>query len=578
MKWVAIIVAKNHRKNERKQQENIQSMKTNCKRVDLLITAGLNIIFFIAFVFVIGVKYETNDDLALSLLVEGAYGDRTPYMIYSNVLWGELLVGLYTLVPAIKWYLVVMFFMLFVAHSVTTYINIRLQGRRVGLVTSTLMLLFLGYCSYSMFQYSRIAPVVTASGLLLLFYAIEYAEKKCEKTICLVVGTIMVVWSSLIRFQMFALAVVLAGGAIGVYKVWQIFIEKKKDWLKQICVYVAVFGTVGALSLVCLVIDKMYYTSDGWQYYQEFNQIRTELWDYGFPDYASNEKVYNSVGIDEQEFAYYLDWNMDEEYMTMECLNTIADAKPDKSFDLFGFLSAFPKRYFIISVFILFLIISIIAFAINWKNIYFILFEGLAVMTFEAYFYYIGRYGIARIDNAMWMVASIVIMYVISSSGKLEERWNVTWKNVVLSIGAIGVLFIADFVRVPLIYEGDTGSSKAFFEEIALDDEHLYIMTSEAPKPYYAFDFWEPSQLGELSNIYNLYGWEFNHETKKAVLTEYGITNVYKDALNNESVYFVAQDQRESLQTYIQANYDANAYLETVRVVDGVEVLRLCSN
>ena len=103
-------------------------MKINCKRVDLLIATGLNIVFFIAFVFVIGVKYETNDDLALSLLVEGAYGQRTPYMIYSNVLWGKLLVWLYTLIPTIKWYLVLLFFMLFVAHLATTYINIRLQG------------------------------------------------------------------------------------------------------------------------------------------------------------------------------------------------------------------------------------------------------------------------------------------------------------------------------------------------------------------------------------------------------------------------------------------------------------------
>lgn len=553
-------------------------MKINCKSVDLLIAVGWNIIFFIAFVFVIGVKYETNDDLALSLLVEGAYGQRTPYMIYSNVLWGTLLVWLYTLIPTIKWYLVLLFFMLFVAHLATTYINIRLQGRKVGLVTSTLMLLFLGYCTYGMFQYSRIAPVVTASGLLLLFYAIEHAEAKCERKICLVIGTIMAVWSSLIRFQMFALAVVLAGGAIGLYKVWQIFKEKKKDWLKQIGVYVAVFGTVGALSLVCLVIDKMQYTSDEWQYYQEFNQLRTELWDYGFPEYSSNEEVYNSVGIDELDFDYYECWNMDEEYMSIETLNAIVDAKPDKTFNLIGFLSAFPKRYFILSVFILFLILSIAAFGINWRNIYFIFFEGMAVMAFEAYFYYINRYGIARIDNGMWMVASMVIMYVISDAARLEEIWNVTWKTVALSVAAIGIIFVADFVRVPLEYEDETGSSKTFYAEITTDDEHLYVMTSEAPKLYYAFDFWEPSQVGDFSNVYNIYGWEFNHETKKSVLADYGITNVYRDAINNESVYFVAHEQREILQEYIQANYDSNAYLKTVKVVDGIEILRLCSN
>lgn len=553
-------------------------MKADSKRKDLLIALGLNIIFFIAFVFVIGPKYETNDDLALSFLVEGAYGTRTPYMVYSNVLWGKLLVALYSLMPMIKWYVVLMLGMLYTAFTGMTYMILRLQGKKVGTVVSTAVLLFLGYYSYVVFQYSRIAPVVTAVGLLLLFYGIEHAETKCEKRICFVVGTLMAVWGSLVRFQMFAVAVVLAGGAIGLYKVWTIWKAKETDWLKQIGTYVAVFGTVGVLGLGCLVVDKMSYSSEEWKYYNEFNAVRTELWDYGFPDYAENADAFEAIGVSEKDYEYYQTWNMDEESMTIENLQTIADKKPEKSFNLFGYLSVFPKYFFSISVFIVFLIVSIIALDLSWKNLYFILFEGAAIMVFEAYFYYIGRYGIARVDNGMWMVAVLTLVYAISKDlVKVEDALALTWKKVIFLVGAVAILFVADFVRVPLVLDGIVNESKTFYEEIKKDDEHLYIMTAKAPKLYYGFDIWEPSELGELSNVYNAFGWEFNHEVKSAALDEYDISNIYRDTINNEKVYFVTNDENEILQTYIQENYDANARLVKVREVEGVAIYSLCS-
>ena len=75
-----------------------------------------------------------------------------------------------------------------------------------------------------------------------------------------------------------------------------------------------------------------------------------------------------------------------------------------------------------------------------------------------------------------------------------------------------------------------------------------------------------------------LSGKQLPRETKKDVLYNFGISNVYRDAINNEDVYFVAEHHSVMLQTYIQENYDPNAYLVPVRVVDSVEILRVYSN
>ena len=546
-------------------------MNKRMKKTDFLLAFGMNLLFFIIYTCCFELVHESNDDIAISYMLEGVYGESSPYLVYQNILWGKFVMLFYALIPTVKWYLVLMYFMLFCAFLSLTYIFLRVQGKKMGLVSGVAMLLFCGYQLYVVFQYSRIAPMATAAGLLLLFYMIEYADTKIEKIICLVVGIVLSVWGSLIRFPMFAVAVVLVCGAIGLYRVWQIIREKRADWLKQIGVYVAVFGTVGVLSFGCYLMDHLAYsTNETWSEYTVFNEVRTELWDYGFPDYYANQQGYLELGISQNDIVYYCSWNMDEEIMTTEFLQMIADMKPAKTFRLGAFLSIFPMNFLGIGVFLLFGLMAVGAFILNKKNAFFAIYEFVCVMIFEAYFFYINRYGIARVDWAMWMVALVALMYGMSDDmARLREK---SWKWPLVMIVAVTLFFVADYVRTPIVVDGTTGTSKMFYEEVSQDDEHLYIMLSSTPRIYYAYDFWEPSEKGAFSNVYNAYGWEFNVPIKKAVLQNYGVSNVYRDSINNEKVYFATSMQYANLQAYIQENYDANAILYYEKEIEGIPI------
>ena len=210
------------------------------------------------------------------------------------------------------------------------------------------------------------------------------------------------------------------------------------------------------------------------------------------------------------------------------------------------------------------------AITINWKNLYFAIYGFAGVMIFEAYFYYIGRCGIARVDCSMWMLACIALAFGITED--LKALTLQSWGHVVAAIGVVGVLFVGDLVRTDVYTDGVVGSSKEVYQQIREDKEHLYIVTSFAPRIYYAYDFWEPCAQGDFSNIYNSYGWEFNVPVKKAVLEEYGIENLYRDSINNEKVYFVADVQQELLQLYIQENYNPNAILVYEKEIAGVTI------
>lgn len=384
----------------------------------------------------------------------------------------------------------------------------------------------------------------------------------------------MAVWGSMIRFPVFGIAVVITGGSIGLHKVWILFREKKEGWVQEIGTYVAVFGTVGALSLGCYVYDSVQYSSDEyWAEYVEYNEVRTELWDYGFPDYKENVWLYLSMGLSPNDYAFYTSWNVDSEHFTMDALYTLVDAKTEKEFVLTSFLEVFPRLFEQYNVYTMFVILALIAIGLNRKNLYFGLYGFLVVMTIEGVFMYLGRCGYSRIDCGMWMAALFGLVYGVSES--LKTFKDISWKWVALIVGAAVALSNAHIPQAGYETSGKVASTKTEYEYISNDKEHLYIVLSLAPSVYYGFDYWEPCELGELSNVYNAFGWEQKMKVKDAILENYGIENIYKDSINNDNVYFVTGSQKDTLETYVQQHYDAEAYLEWVGQINETDIWAL---
>ncbi len=75
--------------------------------------------------------YRTNDDPGMLLLAAGqVYVDEpTPYLVFSNHLWGQLLASLYTWWPGLPWYRVLQLAVQLVAGATLVYVAL---GRRVS--------------------------------------------------------------------------------------------------------------------------------------------------------------------------------------------------------------------------------------------------------------------------------------------------------------------------------------------------------------------------------------------------------------------------------------------------------------
>lgn len=546
---------------------------------DSYIALGLNVIFFVIFLCLFQIHFETNDDNAMALMAEGAYGGYTSHLVFENLIWGKVVNVLAGLFPAVKWYLVLQYGMIFMAFTFVSYIFIRLQGRKAGLVSSLFLLMVFGYQTYVVFQWTRTAAVTTIGGIIILAFGLEKARKRWEKLVFLTVGALLCIFGSMIRFQFFMVCAVLTGGII-LIRFWEIFRKKPEGWKRRLGSYLLVFGAVACGSVVIFGADRLYYQkNEEWKYYLEYNQLRADLWDRGFPDYEENRDLYESLGISESDMQYYHCWNMDTELLPAETLQKLVEAKKEQkgitAEMIKNYFKEYPAQFLSMPLFAFFLMLSLIAIALNKRNLYFVAYEFVAVMAFEFYFFVINRYGLPRIDAGMWMSSIAVVLYGMSEDiGKIQVKSR---KWIAVLCGVVLAMNLSTFHENRELEEISTDLSRNFFELVSGDEEKLYIfsMHSEPFKLETSYDFWEPARLGDAANVYYMGGWEFNVPVMEHMLRRYNVDNIYRDSINNGNVLIVADSDAELMQNYIKENYDETANLIFLKDIDGAKIWRI---
>lgn len=549
---------------------------------NLLISILLNTVSLLIYIVFFNISFETNDDVMMAFIAEGIFGEGSSHLVFSNLILGKIIKLLAGWFPNVKWYCVIYMFMIFAAFCAMTYVLIQLQGKHIGIISSIFLITVLGYNSYVIFQFTRTAAITVTGGAVLLFYALDHAKMKYEKIISVVCGASLVVFGSMVRFEMFGICVIAFAG-IGLYKILILLKEIPGGGIWGFISYIIVFGVTISLSLVLYIADRNYYLKHTeWSEYLEYNKLRGELWDLGFPEYEDNEELYQSLEISMNDFLYYDTWNMDIYKMSIETLRTLVNAKEKRTFDIEmikEFLEIYPKAFFMRTIFSFFLMVSIIAIALNKKNVMLMIYSLLVNVLFVFYLFYINRYGVSRVEISLWFPAIASMLYFISPD---LRNINIHSKKIIgviiaIIIAANSSTFVVKILSKPTMYnEG----AKEFFELLSQNDDDLYIFSMWS-KPYKLterYSFWEPSQKKDAKNIYYAGGWNFNLPFMYKLLEHYNIKNVYSDSIDNPNVFWVTGTDDKMLQTYIQENYNSNAALQLIKIIDGEKIYQVREN
>ena len=522
--------------------------------------------------------FETNDDIGLMNLVNGAKKVYDPHMVYSNYVWGLILSVCYRICQWMPWYTLGEYALLFLAFTAIVYVIVCRAGNISSLWIGILTISVFGYEGYVKFQYTKTAGIVSAAGFFLLFYALEEEKIRWKELVC---GYGLAAFGFMIRSDQFlAEAAVISG--ICVMLLLQLFFSesavRKRLFCHDIVAAAVLFLFIGGLYM----IDQRAYASQEWQEYKEYNEARTELFDYGFPGYSSNKEVYESLGIDQVAYRMIKGWNhMDSELFTVETMKQLIALKKPKQInqDFFQrFFERFPFRFTTIPSFWSFLILFFCTLC--WgkhtkKEVPALIYEIFVIMAVYFLLFYRGRYLYNRVDVGLWLAASLVVLWTMTG----ENEWFSSRSGILLVAAVLCVSQNTGRRNWKANTEdkySEMQEKKALLEEIHSDQEHLYLFkvgTISLTKAYGVFDS-IPYGIGE--NMYPLGGWSAKTPVYSAALDQYQVKNPFRDLINSEKVYIIDNKIDDTVE-YIQKHYDENAQAIMVSEIGSYKVYSIQS-
>lgn len=518
---------------------------------EILLALGLTLGLMAAFKLFGVLVYDTNDDTIMASLSYGYYGVPEEKLIYIHPLLGTFMAALQRTMPAFPWYYLVELGIL--GLSITALYWMVLRRKEIKQVLPELAVLTVLLVQTMLFrlQYTKIAGCASAAGMLLMFQAAEDRRRWWGY----LPGILLSLLGFCLRDTAFAMVMIPMVG-VGMQLLLRCRIkEEKRAGALALC-FLSLFALCGLL----IWNKNQSYSDAQWQNYQKYNRLRTELMDYGFPDYSENRSLYESLGITEEDLTLYKSWDFgDPERFTVEKMQALCQAKKAAGFSLRELLSSAKASVrglmsydFSAGV----LVAALLAFTFGGrKSLPLTLYELLALFGAETWMMYTGRGLRERVDGALVISVCMVLLIICcrGTENKMSRR------GCALLAAAIVLCQVPDFLaRKDDAMERYVGAAhlQAAFQVMSKDKDTFYFTrTDELPPdrmPGRQGDF------GYYSNIGTLGGWLTQSPYILERNAARGIKNPFRDMVNSDSIRLVSNDVQPVL-NYICRYYAPNA-------------------
>ena len=521
-------------------------------------------------------SFETNDDIVFAELGSGLRGVKDAHLVFQNYGLGMIYRLLYGVTGRLPWYTIVQYMILFVAFTVVTYVLISRLGEISGLCLFVILVCGFGYEGYIHLQFTKTAGIAAAAAVLLLLHLLEQ-EKYSWWGIA--GGILLAVIAYMYREDQFWASCGLMAGA-GLLFLFDLRKYRNKK-LRRLGICVLTFGVLLLSVFGVDRWDSSKYRSAEWKEYQEFNQLRSELLDYGFPDYDSNQEIYEELGISREAYELYKSWNFnDTEKFDTEVMKKLVDLKQKRPLTIrtvTAFLRRFPSDLLRMPMFYFFAVFAVLWLLCGKKDVFSVisvLAECLLLVAVYFYLYYQGRYMVNRVDVALWFSVCLVMLWIFSSG---EVRYMNTKVSVLLCMICVVLgqfMMYKDWRLATSSIPEARVSQRAVLETIGTDKEHVYLAKSGMLSEIVCYGPFDRMPENLLDNVYWFGGWECRTPGYTGAMEAHGIINPYRDVVNNENIYLVDGNIDLTLK-YIRQYYAENAEAVFVKTIGNVDVYQI---
>lgn len=511
--------------------------------------------------------YGSNDEFTLAAIASGAYGSYTQYFIYLHSAFGWILKCFYMLFPSVNCYTMVMYGLIFLSLSAIgcTWIT---RWKKIGAVMAVMLVLAGLSPLYVELQYTKTAAVVTAAGYVLLFIGGQKAEK-WKKAFVQVLGILLLLLGSWIRFQSFGMVSILAFGfwlarAVGVLKTreWKQFLVC--DCLPCIIAFSCVFGSIAAENVL------VYTPGSQEEHYREYDKARQRLLDYGVPEWDDYQAEYEALGLTRTDVINLEKWLIaDYDRYTADTFNAIVAFRQDRPFQ-WEYLLDYLRILIMKPLFLLGAFGWLLWFAASFRKKkdlpehVVVFWPGIALLG--VYLYFIKIYRVLPI-----VVTACLLMFVIFIWSAVQERIFEQWEDQLegkrfAAAGMAGVILTAGLGVNMLIRPLGQPSLQQSEESVAF--RNLYDTITKNKNVFYAFDpvsntgvelgysIFEKLPDDYLTNIFTLGGWETESPQIVDNLEKYDCRSLLTGLYTSDQAVLISDTMLEHIMLHLQDIYD----------------------
>lgn len=516
--------------------------------------------------------YETNDDMAMSNIVDGSWGKYSPNLVFESRFIGFILSWLYQTFNVVPWYAVLQYVVLFGSFVAITNVVLHKIDSIYQMLACLAFLFVFAFESFIRIQFTKTAAVATAAGVLIL---LGYLSEQYKSKLKLVLGYFLAFIGSMYRIEQFFLEIFLLSG-IGVII---LFSGQGKERIKIIGKALILFFTLLVIVIGGYLLDRSGYKDGEWKTYMKYNSVRCELYDYVFPSYSQFKDEYQRMNIDENTFWFYRLWNhFDDEKFSVDMMEKLISMREKSVSDrnlLADFFKTVPKGILHIPCF--YVVISVFVFWLfsggHRKADYLgIIYEILIVGMVYFYLYYQGRYLKNRVDVGIWLAFALIMLW-----GHWEKRKRIRRVGAILAIGCffVGVSVYKPAFRFNAQSGGDaTLQYRQMLTETFSNKEHLYLNKVFAVDVRHLYGPFERIPEGTFENVVSLGGWTVKMPMQNELLRKYDIKNPLRDIVDREDVFIVDTNINLTL-SYIRKWYCKEAEAKLIKTIGSYGVYQI---
>lgn len=550
--------------------------------ISFFVVAGMFLLYRIITDFI----FLTNDDMYLQSIVSGELsGTPDAHMIYSNIIWGSLLKILYQCSVRVPWYGLFLIGVCFICIWVILYRCLSVCSTLFSKVATTVFFAIVCFCAVfrhiSMVQYTVVAAF---AGGTAIFYAMtmDMGAEKRKIVREFIIVLFFAFLSLIIREKVFFMLVPFA--ACGWLGKWIADKNKSKKINRR---YVFFLLSVISLMIFVCAIDRVSYKvgddAAEWQEYIQYNNAREQIFDYySFPDFDSNQTLYDEVGLSREAYEgiskYY--FVLPQKKINSETMQIIAKRAEEivrdsvtlkeKVTDVVkNFIQCnlnYTDRPMNIVVYAMWLCVMIMLVLSKNKSLCIQLFLLLvARMGLWVYIIWQGRYP-DRITQSLYLVELVMLASVFIINRNVIDNKKVM-KHIFLCVTAF-------IICVPSIYVGinkardikEDNAGKIYLgtaylqlkDYCADNDEYLYLVDMNSVTHFKSSVFSTvQGESGVCDNLIPFGSWPNKSPLITETLLKYNINDVVSELVNNEKIYFVFKDLESQQSQYVVDFFDS---------------------